>query len=187
LVLISPTLLKAESQDFRFIAQSVTVDPAARTATFSVTFSQPPSFTAVDGTQLESFQYEIDADSEDTSTPIAFNTIDSVVRGAEIFEANTLRIRDAHGDGGPSAGGWGPVRATVPFALVDDTLTFTANWNDIGDQDGKFRYRLFTTDVGSITADTEASTAAIPLPAGVWTGLITLGAIGIFFEIQRRM
>jgi len=188
ILLAVPTFSWAESQDFRFVAQSVVVDPAQRTAVFSLTFSQTPSFVAVDGTQLQSFQYEIDADSEDASTPIAFNTIDAVVRGAEIFAGNghELPIRDRQGAGGPNAGGWGPVRAIVPFELTDDTLTFTTSWSDIGDQDGKFRYRVFTSDVGSITADAQVSTAAIPLPAGMWTGMITLGLMGLGLEIHRR-
>ena len=174
-LLTIPGIVRAESQDFRFIKQSLAVDPSARTATFSLTFSQPPSFVAVDGSQIEAFQYEIDTGSEDISKPIPPSSLDAIVRGAEIFETgNTIPIRNPSGDGGPNAGGWGPVKATVPFTLNDNTLTFTANWSDIGDSDGKFRYRVFTTDTGAITADTQGTTAAIPLPAGVWTGAILL-------------
>jgi hypothetical protein len=165
----------AGSQDFRFIKQSLTVDPAARTATFSLTFSQPPSFVAVGGSQLEAFQYEIDTGSEDISKPIPPSSLDTIIRGGEIFEtSNTIPVRDATGDGGANSGGFGPVRATLPFTLNGSTLIFTANFSDIGDSDGKFRYRVFTTDMGAITADTQGTTAAIPLPAGLWTGAVLL-------------
>jgi hypothetical protein len=86
-------------------------------------------------------------------------------------------VRDAQGDGGPNSGGWGPIRTLLPFHLEDDTLSFTASWSDLGDQDGLFRYRLFTTDMGETTASVQATSAAIPLPAGVWTGLVLLGGI----------
>jgi hypothetical protein len=53
-----------------------------------------------------------------------------------------LPIRSRDGDGGPGAGGWGPVRDLVTFQVTDEKLTFTADLADLGDTDGIFRYRV---------------------------------------------
>jgi hypothetical protein len=175
----SATALRAESQDFHFVDQSVDVDRVNGIATFSLTFDQHPSFVAIDSGQLQTFQYEIDADTVDNDTPITFDDVDAVIRGGEIFAGQGIPIRERDGSGGAHAGGWGPVRALVPEFDIDEqtnTLTFSTSLANLGDTDGKFRYRVFTTDNGGLTADIQD--AAIPLPIAAWSGAALLGALG---------
>ena len=102
--------------------------------------------------------------------------IDTIIRGAEIRSGvGAMPIRDRDGEGGPGSGGWGPIRAMLPFELDDRTFTFTAPLSAIGDDDGRFRYRLISLQDGSLTG--EAWSAAVPLPAGVWSGVIMLSAL----------
>jgi hypothetical protein len=93
-------------------------------------------------------------------------------------------VRERDGDGGAQAGGWGPVRALLPFELDGRTLTFSTGLSAIGDDDGKFRYRVFTTHQGAITS--QAIGAVIPLPTAVWAGATMLGAIAAARKIRRR-
>ena len=158
---------------------------AKSTATFTLTFDEKPNFASGAGGQPMAFQYEIDAHSTDFSHPLTWNDISSVVRGAEIGRGQGLPVRDREGDGGDTdAGGWGPVRALLPFELTDNTLTFTAGLTALGDTDGKFRYRVLTTQDGSVTS--EAQGAAIPLPAGGATGVMVLGALGAARVMRKR-
>ena len=173
-----PMVARAESQDFHLVDQSVEVDRTNGLATFSLTFDQHPSFVAIDSGQLKAFQYEVDVDSQDTSKPIVFDQIDTIIRGGEIWEGQGIPVRDRDGNGGAHAGGWGAVRALVPFNVDEatNTLTFSTSLSNLGDTDGKFRYRLFTTDNGGLTSDIQA--AAIPLPVAAWSGVVLLGALG---------
>ena len=182
----SATLARAESQDFHLVDQSVEVNRTDMTATFSLTFDQHPSFVAIDNGQLEAFQYEIDAHSVSVDKPITFNDITTVIRGAEIFEGQGIPVRDRDGDGGPRGGGWGPVRALLPFTVDQqtNTLSFTTKLADLGDTDGKFRYRVFTTDNGGLTTDIQG--AAIPLPLAVWPAVTLLGALGMARSLRHR-
>ena len=175
-----PIAARAESQDFHLVDQSVQVDRTSGLATFSLTFDQHPSFVAIDSGQLKAFHYEVDVDSQDTSKPIMFDQIDTIIRGGEIWEGQGIPVRDRDGNGGAHAGGWGAVRAMVPFSVDEETntLTFSTSLSNLGDADGKFRYRLFTTDNGGLTSDIQA--AAIPLPLAAWSGVVLLGALGTF-------
>jgi hypothetical protein len=56
--------------------------------------------------------------------------------------------------------------------------------SDIGDSDGVFRYRLFTSDSGRVTA--EATGIAIPLPPAVAAGFFTLGGLGFALALRRQ-
>ncbi len=181
----------AETVDFRLDSHSVAVERAALTATFTLTFNQPPNFVAAPGeTQVNAFQYEIDAGwseppagAPDTGT-VDFNSISTVIRGAEISGGSGLPIRDRDGAGGASAGGWGAVRELVPFEVQDQTLTFTTPLDSLGDSDGVFRYRLFTTDRGLLTS--EANGVAIPLPPAVAAGALTLGAAALARRLRGK-
>jgi hypothetical protein len=184
-----PGIVRAESQDFHLVDQSVEVNRTDGIATFSLTFDQHPSFVAIDSGQLKAFQYEIDVNSEDATKPIGFDQIDTIIRGAEIWEGQGIPVRERDGNGGAHAGGWGPVRAMLPFNVDDNTntLTFSTPLSTLGDTDGKFRYRLFTTDNGGLTTDIQA--AAIPLPLAAPAGAVLLGATcaaGRLRELARR-
>jgi hypothetical protein len=182
-------IVRAESQDFLLIDQSVDVNRTDGVATFSLTFDQHPSFVAIDSGQLKAFQYEIDVNSNDPSTPIVFDQIDTIIRGAEIWEGQGIPVRERDGNGGAHSGGWGPVRTMLPFSVDQETntLTFSAPLTALGDTDGKFRYRLFTTDNGGLTSDIQA--AAIPLPLAATSGAALMAgtcAAGRLRELARR-
>ncbi|MEO6434851.1 MAG: hypothetical protein ABIP55_03695 [Tepidisphaeraceae bacterium] len=169
-------------EDFHLLSQSVAVDAAARIATFTLTFDRPPEFDAP-GEQTHAFQYEIDADSSALDQPIQFGEIDSVIRGAEIHGGSEIPLRAPEGDGGPDAGGWGPVTAMLPFDLAEQTVTFTTGLATIGDDDGKFRYRLITIENGSLTSEIQG--AVVPLPAAAWTGIAMMSGLGAAGTLRR--
>ena len=187
LALLNVASAFAAPVDFRLVAHTVEVDQLSQTASFSLTFNQPPDFTAPPGQpQTNAFQYEIDAHWTELSPPgsgVDFNSITSVIRGSEI-SGNTFPIRDRDGDGGPAAGGWGPVRALVNFNTSAQNLTFSTKFDALGDTDGVFRYRLFTTDRGLVTS--EASGVAVPLPPALAAGLITMGGLGLLRRLRLR-
>ena len=168
--------------------QSATVDKNAGTATFRLSFDRLPRFFLPDGgsEQLDAFQIEVDADKNTFEQPIQFDEIDAVVRGAEIFAGGggiPIRAREG-GDGGGASGGWGEVRAVVPFELNGATLTFTTTLDALGDVDGRFRYRLITIEEGGVTSEVNA--AIIPLPAALWTGMMLLGGAGALHKLRKR-
>jgi len=176
----------ATNDDFHLVDQSCLVDTTAGTATFRLSFGHEPQFFVPDGAteQPDGFQIEIDADQNTFDHPIQFEEIDSVVRGAEIFGGDEIPVRDPEGDGGDTAGGWGPVRATLPFQLEGNTLTFMTGLDTIGDQDGKFRYRVITTENGSLISEVNA--AIIPVPAALWGGMMMLGGAGVLHKLRKR-
>ena len=174
--------------EFHLVSQSVQVDQASQTAIFRLSFDREPRFFLPHGgggDQPDAFQIEIDADNNTFDRPLQFEDVDAVVRGAEIFVGNGIPVRDREGDGGSDhSGGWGPVRALVPFDLDGNDLTFTTGLSAIGDDDGRFRYRLITTEGGGLTSEVQG--AIIPLPAAVWTGLTMLSGMGVVHRLRKR-
>ena len=169
-------------------SHSVTVDPTRRVARFAATFDAPPDLWTLDEFDriADSFQYEI---SPDHNAPLGLppESLSSVIRGDEIHLADTLRIREvdfANPDPDPAAGGWGRVTAAVPFTLSGRTLRFEAPLAALGDDDGYFAYRLFTTEYGLTTdqvelrllppgQDPDPPPTAIPLPAAIPAALMS--------------
>jgi len=178
----------ATTGEFHLADQTCTVDKDAGTATFRLSFTQAPQFTLPHGgggAQPNSFQIEIDADHNTFDHPIEFDEIDSVVRGAEISASDGIPVRDREGEGGgDQSGGCGPVRALVPFDLDGSTLTFTTGLSTIGDQDGKFRYRVITMQDGSLSGEVNA--AIIPVPAALGGGMLLLGGAGMAHKVRKR-
>jgi len=173
--LVWSAIAQADQVGIQVVSQDVSVDTSNMTATFKVTFDQPPQFVANDSGQPQAFQYEIDADNGVAAPSMDWSDIDTVIRGGEIWEGQGVPVRDSQGDGGMNSGGWGPVRAFLPFDLNGDTVTFTAGLSALGDTDGKFRYRLIASDNGEMTG--QAAGAVIPMPPALWTGIFMLGAI----------
>ena len=68
--------------------------------------------------------------------------------------------------------------------LEGNTLTFTTGLDTIGDQDGKFRYRVITTENGSLISEVNA--AIIPVPAALWGGMMMLGGAGVLHKLRKR-
>ena len=168
---------------FSLVSHSVEVNRTSDTATFTLTFDHAPNFNPSGDGQPDAFQYEIDADTAEIGEGIGFNSLDTVIRGGEIWEGNGIPVRERDGAGGSNAGGWGPVRALLPFEVQGNSLSFTTGLSAIGDNDGAFRYRVFTTQNGAITG--QAVGAVIPLPAALWTGLAMLGGIGASKRLRR--
>ena len=144
------------------VSESAAVDREAGKVRFNVVFDEAPDFWTVDefGRVADSFQYEIDGD---WNAPVGLPAegLDAVVRGEEIRVADVLRIREAglniQPDPDPVAGGWGAVRAEVPFQLDGAELSFSADLSALGDDgDGYFAYRLFTTEFGLTISEVES-------------------------------
>ena len=176
------------------VGESAAVDRDAGIVRFSLEFSGSPDLWTVDefGRVADSFQYEIDGDWR---APIGLppEGLDAVVRGDEIRIADALRIRqagfDVAPDPDPDAGGWGAVRAELPFLLVGNELTFDAPLDVVGDDgDGYFAYRVFTTEYGLTTSMVESrllppgeepvpGPTPIPLPAPLHATIVAAGVL----------
>jgi hypothetical protein len=172
------------SAGIRILSERAEVDLESRVATFAVTFDAAPDFFTLDefGRTADSFQYEIDDDWR-APAGLPVEGLDVVIRGDEIHIADALRVRDAavdrEPDPDPAAGGWGRVLDEVPFALGGNELRFAVPLAAIGDDDGAFAYRLFTTEFGATTSEVESRVLPIPLPPaarGVVAAIAMLGA-----------
>jgi hypothetical protein len=170
-------------------SQSVSVDRSRDVARFAVRFDGVPDFWSMDEFDrlADSFQYEI-APAWNAPLGLPPESLSSVVRGDEIHVANGLRVRDAAfnfaPDDDPDAGGWGRVIATVPFTLTGRELRFEAPLAALGDDDGYFAYRLFTTEYGLTVDELESrllppgedpdpDPTPIPLPPALPTAALT--------------
>lgn len=192
------------------VSESAVVDHDAGLVRFSVEFDEQPDFWTKDefGRLADSFQYEVDGDWQ---APLGLppEGLDAVVRGDEIHVADALRIRDAgfdmRADGDPNSGGWGDVRATVPFNLDGTRLSFEASLADLGDDgDGYFAYRVFTTEFGLTTSELEMrllppgelppgqepppgpGTTPIPLPGPLKGVAVTAAVLGVGWVLRQR-
>jgi hypothetical protein len=121
---------------------------------FEVPFDHIPDFLTVDemGRTEDSFQYYIAYDP--TQRADSGTVPGAIVRGDEIHVARALRIRNALPSSmDPTSGGWGTVRATVPFEMrfnLDGSavLSFVASWSDLGIS-GPFAWVLDTFHFGA--------------------------------------
>jgi hypothetical protein len=176
----------ADPVDFQIVEQTCSVDQGRGSATFSMTFDRVPDFSRADGArQTNTFQYEVDGDATNFDQPMEFSDVDAVIRGGEIFEGQGIPIRDREGEADDNSGGWGPVRTVVPYSMNGETITFSVGLSAINDTDGRFRYRVFTTESGELTS--EAVGAVVPLPLGVWTGISVLGGMAGVARLRKRM
>ena len=187
----------------RIVSESARVDRDAGVVHFTLEFDGRPDFQTVDefGRVADSFQYEIDGDWR---APLGLppEGLDAVVRGDEIRVAGGLRVRDATfdapGEPDPNAGGWGRVRAVLPFELDDTVLRFQAGLNTIGDDgDGFFAYRVFTTDYGLTTSQVESrllppgeeptpGPVPVPLPGPLAATVVAVVVLGVARTLGLR-
>jgi hypothetical protein len=187
---------EAWPSDFALLDQSVHVDPVRRVARFHLVFTRPPDFLHSDEFDRpdNSFQFEINptfAGGPGELLRDGVGDVQTVVRGDELryTGGKLLRIRTTRGDPDPdpAAGGWGEVRGAVPIHLSRNELDFAADFDTLKeDGDGRFAYRVFTTQHGETTSSLEA--IAVPVPPAVWIGGSTLlMAIGAQFWWRRRI
>ena len=173
----------------QIVSQVAAVDEPHRQAVFSIFFNRSPDFAARDssGRPLESFQYEVMPGPADMAG-WSLAAVEAVVRGDEVDPGGRLPIREGFepaSDPDPRAGGWGPVRGTVPFVLEGDRLTFTAPLSLLEDPSGEFAYRLLATTSGQTTSVVEGT--AVPGPPALWTGGIMLAGLAPLLARRRRL
>jgi hypothetical protein len=152
------------------VSESVVVDAATEQVTFTMEFNRPPDFSTVDeyGRRADSFQYYILGDS---SLPYPEN-YDAIIRGDELdLRRGVLPIRSATpADPDPVSGGWGAVRAEVPYVLDGTVLTFSASLGAISEHSpgGHFSYELLIVHYGSGTQFLQKDSVVIPvLPTAI--------------------
>ncbi len=181
-------LSASASAGLQIVDQSVRVGLRNARADFALTFNQPPLSELLTVDEFDrpqgSFQYEINPDWDGDPRHDPLDHVSVIIRGDEIRIANDLRIRDvAPAVPEPIAGGWGKIRGKVPFAVSGDTLSFSVPLKLIGDNDGVFGYRVFSTDFGQ--TETMLQSQVVPLGRTVWAGCLLLAAIALY-SAQRR-
>lgn len=185
LLAASLLLLPAPVEALSVQSSSVMVDTEAGVAGFSLLFDAVPDFYTVDefGRQASSFQYWIFWDGAPT---VRTGDSDVIVRGGEIPVAGDLRFRDRgpSGTGGPDAGGWGPLRGSVPFVQTGALVEFSAPLSLIGDPDGVFAYGLIATEYGA-SSGTLLGYSGQVVPEPSTASLVALG-LGLTALCARR-
>lgn len=171
---------------FEVVSHGAIVDPDTRQTTFALTFNRPPDFFGVDafGNPNHAFQYFYDTDP--AGGEIGFDGPDVVIlRGSEIRFDQTIPVRESLNPSGeeiPNAEGWGEKRGETQFTLDGETLTFTLDWQALGEEDGRFAYRLFALERGELTSELTSSPVLIALPPAVLGGF---ALIGVAFTCSR--
>jgi hypothetical protein len=172
---------------FEITSHAVEVDAAAQQNAFTLTFNQRPDFFSLDevGRPVHAFQYFYDS-ARETSDFRAADSV-TVIRGSEIHFQNNIPIRasiNASAEENPRAEGWGAVRLSVPYVLEGQTLSFSAPWSALAEDDGRFSYQVLAFEEGSLTNALEQTTA-IPLPRPLATGIAGLSALAVW-KVSRR-
>jgi hypothetical protein len=188
LVICCVALLQTGSLRAEFVAnaQSAVFDPVSRNVTFSLTFNHEPDFYTADavGRAATDFQYFVYGDPT-AAYPAEF---DSIIRGGEIYRGSGLPVRNASPSvADPDAGGWGSIRALVPFTVSGANLTFSVPLTRLSDHstDGHFTYILQTDVYGALNQRvTGQSVVASPEPSALslLCVVLTLALLGA----QRR-
>jgi hypothetical protein len=143
----------AQAPGLQVLSESAVFDPVAGQVRFTLVFNRGPDFRTEDsvGRRADSFQYYILGDPA-LPYPAYY---DAIIRGDELdLTSGVLPIRNAvPPDTDPAAGGWGAVRAVVPFRLSGTVLTFSATLDLVSDHsiDGHFSYELLLTQYGGLT------------------------------------
>ena len=118
---------------------STSVDQHSQNVLFTLRFSDVPNFYVVDASnrQQDSFQiYIFDAPrQDDAGLAGGYVNVRSITRGEEIHYGG-LPIRNVFPAPGstadPRSGGWGSVRATVPFVQDGKTLFYLVSLTILG-------------------------------------------------------
>jgi hypothetical protein len=163
LVALATPAFATQGSQFTIVSQSAHYERQNATVTFTVVFNQAPNFLATDvyGRQQDSFQYFIVGDN-DLHYPANY---DSIIRAEEIHVTRTsIRIRNGYPPdyADSNSGGWGTIRATVPFTVHGRVLTFSTPLRSISDHPDQktIPYQLESYEFG---ADTRLVQGAIRL------------------------
>jgi hypothetical protein len=150
---------------------SATFDSTTGLASFTMEFDGTLDLITVDtaGRNMHAFQYFFYGNLN-LGYPAQY---DSVVRCCET--PGILVARDPEPNTGePRSGGWGPVRARIPFVVQGNVLSFSAPLEVFSDREA-LSYRLLVGSYGSTTQSLtnvpEASAALLTFIgfAGLWT------------------
>lgn len=180
-VIVPAAPAEAGLAPFGLAGHAVRPDFVARTVDVTLTFTAAPDFAVADlpsNGLRNAFQIHLNAVHHPDGWHYA-----SIVRVEPPVAQGLLVVRDDRPpDPSPDAGGWGPERGRVPYVLRGMTLSFTAPFAVLGDDDGRFTYEVFTTLDGATTDSVQGSTAVplpptVPLPPAAWPGLGTLAAV----------
>jgi hypothetical protein len=165
MVLALPGVADAQApSEFTVLSESAVFDPVTGQVTFTLVFNRRPDFQTEDsvGRRADSFQYYIVGDP---TLPYPAN-YDAIIRGDEIdVTSGLLPIRSSVPPAtDPAAGGWGHVRAVVPFSLNENVLTFSTSLALISDHsvDGHFSYELLLTQYGGFTQFVQSESVVRP-------------------------
>jgi hypothetical protein len=97
--------------------------PRTGQVVMTLIFSRVPDLTSVDafGRQADAFQVWLTYEGG----PASGDSADSLIRGAEIYVADTVRLRwIAPASSDPNAGGWGELIGEVPYFQRGRLLSF---------------------------------------------------------------
>jgi hypothetical protein len=178
LLLVATAGHEASALPLEILAQSSVYDPVSNQVDFAISFNRVPDFLTVDGLgrQADGFQYWIFYDNNPLHITLP-PELSALIRGVEIHVGGNLRIRSAAPPAvdDPYYGGWGAIRAVIPFNLVDTALTFSVDLTKLGDADGKFAFRLDTFEYGDTTDSVVGGTAGpyylIPEPDSLFLAM----------------
>lgn len=154
---------------FTVESESAIVDLDTQQVLFTIVFNKPPDFFTFDeyGRATNSFQYWIDFESvlPFPTSMYGSPSFETVIRGPEIYAYGQIPIRNKLGaSSDPTSGGWGEIRALVPYELVANTLTFGLSLESFGDLDGLFSYSLVLMEFGGTTDSLESQNTPDPIP-----------------------
>jgi hypothetical protein len=163
---------------FQLVSHSHVVDAERRETTFTLEFNQRPDLddrhvgrpsAAPDDARTFQVFYGSHHEGPDV---LGHDVV--VLRGPEIAVDGDLRVRDTLGvDKDPDAGGFGPVRGSVPFELLDnETVAFTVPWQLLGERDDSYRFTIESYEAGELTG---SASVVAPLPPALWPALTVLG------------
>ena len=170
-------------------------------AFFRLVFDGPPDFYTTDsfGRQRDEFQFYIDTSNPvDVGAPqhhwasagIYPNDGLSIIRGGEIHEQGSIRIRDIlpsyDQDGSEGSGGWGPIRDEVDFLQLSNLVLFGVPLGAIKSDTGHFYWSLLTVRYGA-TDGPWATGSSTVLPVSEPTTLWLLGTGLLAMCLRRRL
>src|SRR5579862_3426142 len=162
----------------------VTENNATGDVTFTIDFGHAPDLADVDAMNRPDDAFEIQ---------VAPNNVDpmidpvTVIRSDEVQFGSKITVRDAMPADltDPHAGGWGPLRGSVPFTVKGNDVSFTASLKLMGLPNGMFDFATTTSHFGDETAFAETDMHAVPLPSSI-AGALAILMFGLIVSLTRH-